>query len=60
MLDAKNMWMAIAAFTAVFVGWKVLNPPPPPDTTPYAIQQTARRRRTASGLCMTMAMTVCR
>jgi predicted esterase len=40
MLDAKNMWMAMAAFGVVFLGWKALAPPPPPpDTTPYAIQQ---------------------
>ena len=38
MLDAKNMWMAIAAFALVLLGWKALSPQPPAGSDePYAV-----------------------
>jgi hypothetical protein len=39
MIDAKNMWMAMAAVVLVYGGYKAINPPPPPDTTPFAVVQ---------------------
>ena len=37
MLDPKNLWLAMAAFALVFLGWKTLNPPPPDTGEPYAV-----------------------
>jgi hypothetical protein len=40
MLDPKNMWMAMAAFALVAVGWKALAPTPEADRgEPYAVVQ---------------------
>lgn len=37
MLDPKNLWMAMAAFALVFLGWKTLNPPPADTGEPFAM-----------------------
>jgi hypothetical protein len=37
MFDARSIWMAMAAFVLVFVGWRAVSPPPAPSNEPFAI-----------------------
>jgi hypothetical protein len=37
MFDARSIWLAMAAFVLVALGWRALSPPPAPDTAPFAV-----------------------